>query len=230
MISSFRATGHASVRGTPVAADAIPGAWAPAELAMPAAAALPVEEQSPEDRAAAMVAEANERARVIDEAYARGLVDGERRAIAAGNARVNEAIGTIAAIAAQMREAAAAAPVVLEDNISALATIVARHIVARTVTVDRDIVADLVRHALTEFPIDQSFRIRVHPLDLALLTIGAGGAEDVPITGARDVTWFADPRIVRGGCMVEGRERIIDGRVDTALERAYRRMVKIDAA
>ena len=51
-----------------------------------------------------------------------------------------------------------------------------------------------------------------------------------PITGARDASWLADARVARGGCLVEGRERIVDGRVDTALERAYRRMAQIDAS
>jgi flagellar biosynthesis/type III secretory pathway protein FliH len=35
---------------------------------------------------------------------------------------------------------------------------------------------------------------------------------------------MADSRIQPGGCVVEGRERIIDGRVDTALERLYRQL------
>ena len=33
----------------------------------------------------------------------------------------------------------------------------------------------------------------------------------------------------RGGCLVEGRERIIDGRVDTSLERAYRSIGQVQA-
>ena len=59
----------------------------------------------------------------------------------------------------------------------------------------------------------------------------AGGSTDIgPITGSREASWLADPRVARGGCLVEGRDRIVDGRVDTALERAYHRMAKIDAA
>jgi flagellar biosynthesis/type III secretory pathway protein FliH len=45
----------------------------------------------------------------------------------------------------------------------------------------------------------------------------------------QDVRWVADPHIVRGGCLVEGRERIIDGRVDTSLERAYRSIGQVQA-
>jgi flagellar biosynthesis/type III secretory pathway protein FliH len=43
------------------------------------------------------------------------------------------------------------------------------------------------------------------------------------------VRWLADARIQPGGCVVEGRERIVDGRVDTALERLYRKLSDNDA-
>ncbi len=231
MTSSLRATGSASVRGTPIAAETATGAWSLAELSMPMAqAGSGVEDRSAEELAAASAAEARDRARALDDAYARGLADGEARASAATQHRINEAMTVIDAVSTQLRDVASIAPDVLEENIAALAVIVARQIVARAVTVDKELVADLVRRALTEFPIEQSVRIRVHPMDLSVLTINGVGPDDMPITGTREVTWFADPRIARGGCMVEGRDRIIDGRVDTALERAYKRMAKIDVA
>ncbi|MGH7619134.1 MAG: FliH/SctL family protein, partial [Gemmatimonadaceae bacterium] len=62
---------------------------------------------------------------------------------------------------------------------------------------------------------DQGVRIRVNPLDLSLLTAGDGS--NATITGNRDASWLADPRVSRGGCLIEGRDRIVDGRVDTAL-------------
>ncbi len=39
---------------------------------------------------------------------------------------------------------------------------------------------------------------------------------------SRPLRWMADERVERGGCLIEGRERIVDGRVDMALERIYR--------
>jgi flagellar biosynthesis/type III secretory pathway protein FliH len=174
---------------------------------------------------------ADERASLIDEGYARGLADGERKALAASHTRVGEALAVLGEVAAQMREVASLAPAIIEENIAALAVIVARQIVAREVSLDRELVADLVRRALTEFPIEQSVRIRVNPLDLALLTLNNEGVQDMaPITANRDASWLADARVARGGCLVEGRDRIVDGRVDTALERAYRRMAEIDAS
>jgi flagellar assembly protein FliH len=227
MTSSYRATGTAGVRQTPASAMQNAGAWALSELAMPASATMPTGHTTvPTPQASA-----EERARLIDEGYARGLADGERKAAAAGQQRLSDATKVINDIISQMSEVASLAPSVLEENIAALAVIVARQIVAREVSLERELVADLVRRALTEFPIEQTVRIRVNPLDLALLTLNSDGAQDMaPITNNRDASWLADPRVARGGCLVEGRDRIVDGRVDTALERAYRRMAEIDAS
>ena len=72
--------------------------------------------------------------------------------------------------------------------------------------------------------------IHVNPQDLAAMTVAAGLTEAPSITANRDASWLPDPKIARGGCMIEGRDRIIDGRVDTALARAYLRMSKQDAS
>jgi flagellar biosynthesis/type III secretory pathway protein FliH len=219
MTSSFKATGQASVRGTPGAQ--ISGAvWSLDELSVPGGKGRP---------AIPSQVTAEERARLIDEGYARGLADGEAKARAAAQATVNEAVSSIRGIAAELSEAGTLAPAIMEENIAALAVVVARQIVAREVSVEKDLVVNLVRRALTEFPIDQSVRIRVNPLDLSLLTANAI-SDAGTITGNRDASWLADPRVSRGGCLIEGRDRIVDGRVDAALERAYRRMAQIDAS
>lgn len=193
---------------------------------MPGAASV----TSPAARVANDALTATERASLIDEGYARGLADGEKKALAAGQARIASALAMIDDANNKLTEVFAQAPGIVEENVTALAIIVARQIVAHEVTVDRTIVADLVRRALTEFPIDQSVRIRVNPVDLSLLTMGNVTGDAAPITGKRDASWVADPRMTRGGCLVESRDRIVDGRVDSALERAYRRMAKVDAS
>ena len=73
-------------------------------------------------------------------------------------------------------------------------------------------------------------RVRVNPHDLSLLSLpNAEDGQPVSIAPNRDVRWLADLRIHPGGCVVEGRERIVDGRVDTALERLYRKLTDHDA-
>jgi flagellar biosynthesis/type III secretory pathway protein FliH len=78
----------------------------------------------------------------------------------------------------------------------------------------------LVQDALAQFPQETNLRVRLNPADHALLA----GDPSYP-----EINWVADARIVRGGCVVEGRERIIDGRVDLALEQIFRKLSGTDA-
>jgi flagellar biosynthesis/type III secretory pathway protein FliH len=135
----------------------------------------------------------------------------------------------------------------IEENIAALSVAIARHVIGREVETDATVLAGLVRRAMTEFPIDQTLTIRVHPTDLAVISqSGTAGEAPAPVAqtldgavgssglaaavgAGRDLRWVADARVTRGGCLIEGRERIIDGRVDTAVERIYRQLTRAHA-
>src|SRR3954468_10489067 len=98
MTSSYKATGTASVRQTPISALPTAGAWALNELAIAqplAQVVVAIPAPSPEVVAA-------EKARLIDEGYARGLADGERKAAAAAQQRVADALAAVDGVTAQM--------------------------------------------------------------------------------------------------------------------------------
>jgi flagellar assembly protein FliH len=78
-------------------------------------------------------------------------------------------------------------------------------------------VRELTQRAVAEYPQDHPLAIRLNPSDVAAVkeTLAASGR-----TG--ETRWLPDARVERGGCILEGRDRIVDGRVDTALERIYR--------
>jgi flagellar biosynthesis/type III secretory pathway protein FliH len=167
----------------------------------------------------------SESARIEADAYARGRADGERAARAELEPSLHAALETLASAAqsVQMHEARWLNNV--EENIAAIAVSVARHIVQREIQRDPSFVATLVNNALAQYPIDQEITIRVSPDDLATCR----SVIDSDNNGARNLRWIGDASIERGGCLTEGRERIIDGRVDTALERAYRTIAQIQA-
>jgi len=166
-----------------------------------------------------------ERARIEADAYARGRADGERAARAGLEQSLHAALGTLASAAQSVQMHEARWLNNLEENIAAIAVSVARHIVQREIDYDPSFVASLVNNALSQYPIDQEIIIRVAPDDLATCRAVIDG----DTTGARNLRWIGDASIERGGCLTEGRERIIDGRVDTALERAYRTIAQIQA-
>lgn len=153
----------------------------------------------------------------FDEGYHEGELAEQARLLAARRA-TEEALDVIRANEERWSDS-------ISENIIALAIAVARHVVDRELALDPTIVAHIVSQALTAYPIDQPVRIRVNPGDLAVLDAADLTAGDGPEGSAqRPAHWIADARVNAGGCVVEGRDRIVDGRVDTALERVYRRL------
>lgn len=166
-----------------------------------------------------------ERERLVAEAYESGYIAGQLASASAAETQMRGMIDALRAAATQLIEAENGALGTLEDNLAALAVSVARQVIGREVRTSPEIIVDLVRLALTEFPVDQPLRIRINPLDLSTLSAATANAP-IRIAPDREITWIADARIIPGGCVVEGRQRIIDGRVDTALERAYRSLTQ----
>jgi len=204
-------------------------AWALDELPMPDV--FPLLEQDVPHSAAPVDIDlhahfAAERTRLEADAYARGVREAERAAREAASVQLTETIASLREAIASVQLHAERWTANAEENIAAIAVTVARHVLEREVVSDHTIVRDLVQRALAQFPIDQTITVRLHPDDAA--TCGSAGVADG--TGrVQDVRFVADPHIARGGCLVEGRERIIDGRVDTSLERAYRCLGQVQA-
>jgi flagellar biosynthesis/type III secretory pathway protein FliH len=196
-----------------------------APLAEPAAAA----EQRRVDEEARLQAErAAELERVAAQAFAAGQAAGEARGRAEAEARLASAVAAAEAALDRIREGERRWEGALDENLCALAVTVARQVIGRELAGDTATLTDLVRRALAEFPIDQPVQIRVHPSDLAALaaqgSAGTTAAGTAAVAPNREARWIAEPGLAPGGCIVEGRERIVDGRVDTALERMYRRL------
>ena len=158
-----------------------------------------------------------------DEAYERGFNEG----VEAGRRQALKEMGpnlqASVRVVEEMEEFREALLDQLQENVAALALAIARHLMEREVKEDPEIVENLVRSALSHFPLDQAVRIRMNPLDLSAISQETA-PERAPLAAGREVRWTPDEAIRRGGCVVEGPERIVDGRVDTALERIYRKV------
>ena len=210
-------------------------AWAPEELveavfpafdeapvAVPAGAA-PAAGDAPEIDGAALE-------QALQDEYDRGFADGHRAAAQAEAARLRGAVTALEEALAIVQAEGGRWVGTAQDNISALAIAVARQLLDRELQLDKSSLARLVQQALVEFPMDQALTIRVNPADLqAIQAAFQALGEESPLQGRKDVQWLPDARLASGGCQVEGRERILDGRIDTALERLYRRLSAVDA-
>lgn len=162
--------------------------------------------------------------RALDDAFSQGFDAGREAGTTAERERLASSFALVAALLEQLREREARWTDRIEENLCALAAAVGRHLFDAELQASPAHTAALVRRALTEFPIDQPVVIRVNPVDLASITAAAVADGGQLTVGRAEAQWVPDPRIAAGGCVVEGRDRIIDGRVDTALERIYRRL------
>jgi flagellar biosynthesis/type III secretory pathway protein FliH len=150
-------------------------------------------------------------------AYAEGVAAGRAEGAEAARAELAAAAGALDAAAAEVAAHAARWTADLQAHVAALAVAVARHVIGREAVAGEPLVPDLVARAVAEFPADQPLAARVHPADVPALKAAWAGAPR-----AAELRWVPDAAVVRGGALVEGRERIVDGRVDAALERLYR--------
>lgn len=243
-MSSFEPffTAHGFTRITPrvVAQVASANAWMPAAMGdvVPRASQLfeadVIDFSSTNEAAArdaAKAAAALERQAELDAAYLRGVTEGRDQGEQAERARLRGAMMATESALEDLRAGESRWLANIEENIAAIAVGVAQQIVTREVSVTNTIVLEIVTRAVQEFGLDQALSIRVNPGDLeSLQSAERTASEDmVGLTRGREVRWVSDARIEPGGCVVEGRERIVDGRVDTGLERLYRRMTHTNA-
>ena len=161
----------------------------------------------------------------VAEAYSLGFSQGQTEGEGAERIRVAPAIRAAEEALQAINEADQRWTGAVEENVIALALAVARHIVDREVDGDQAIIERLVRRALDVFPVDHPVQVRVHPDDLTLIRALRDERAAAHYGRADETTlWVADARVTRGGCIVEGRNRIVDARIETALERIYRRL------
>jgi flagellar biosynthesis/type III secretory pathway protein FliH len=165
------------------------------------------------------------RAEGWEEGHDSGLAEGR----AAEEARSRSAFDAAARVVSEVEARMAHMEEAARRDVPGLATAIASHLVGEAVEGDPEILARLVRQAVSEFLPDEPVKIRVNPRDLALLSgpMGANTGENSPVAG-RTVRWISDPEVRPGGCLVESRDRLVDGRVSTALERIYRALTEDD--
>ncbi|GLC25364.1 FliH/SctL family protein [Roseisolibacter agri] len=157
----------------------------------------------------------------LQEAYAAGHAAGQADGAAQAEQMLADAMSVLEAARAQLLAHEDRWLAHLQENVAVLAVGVARHVIGREIAGDDTLVRARVAAAVAEFPLHEPLTLRVHPDDLSLLKM----AFELERGGdLREPRWIADDRVARGGCLVEGRERIVDGRVDTALERVYRQL------
>lgn len=157
----------------------------------------------------------------LEHAYRQGRREGEVAGRAAARQELDSLLTAMRGLLEEMQASRDAWEAELNESLVALSTAVARQIVEREVETEPAIIRELVLKAATSFPRDHCLKVRMHPADLKHLGDGGDGVPPSDAVAGREARWIADEDLARGSYVLEGPERIVDGRVDEALERIY---------
>lgn len=159
-------------------------------------------------------------AAVQSEAYARGYEEGERAGLETGGqradamvARLTQTVEELAGVRAQMIRQT-------ERQMVELALAVARRIIHREVSLDRDLLIAMARVALDRLGETAKVTVKLHPQDFA-----ATSAARVSKVMGTCVTVVEDLRLERGACLVESDLGTIDVSVDAQIEEVARALL-----
>lgn len=192
--------------------------WAAPHPAGPAAAwglpelAVPVPEAEPESGPDPLELAAQ---RGYDEGFLAGVAQA-REELEPAREALGRAIGEVRREIGAVRDRA-------ESNILALALAVARWLMQREVAADPAAVEPLLRKAVSLLPASSAIGIHANPTDVEALGNRIEFAE--PDGRPISIHWIADATLEQGSFRLVSPERIIDGRVDTALRTLYERLV-----
>ena len=166
------------------------------------------------------VAPAAQLATLEREAYARGFNQGEAAGLAAAanrsEAMLRELTGTLAELTTLRAEMIRQT----ERQMVELALAIARRIVLREVSIDRDLLIAMSRVALERLGESARVTVRLHPDEYEVTSAG----RVAEIIGA-NVMVLADPRVGRGGCRVESDLGTLDAGVDAQIQELGRALL-----
>jgi len=114
-----------------------------------------------------------------------------------------------------------------EHQVTEFAFAVARVIIKREVTIDREGVLLQAREALRHLVGVEKVKVRVHPEDEAILRDHRGDLSSAS-DSLRDIVIEVDDKVERGGCIVESDSGNVDARLSTQLQRIEESLFKQD--
>ena len=162
---------------------------------------------------AEQIAEIEDAAR--KEGYAKGFEQGQRDGLVAGKKQIDDTVRRLDKIIKAFSLPLEEVDDAVEEELLALALVVARQVIRREIQQDPQLILSVVREAMSELPsAARQVRIYLHPDDAALVrdTFHSDESEE------RAWKIVDDVAISRGGCRIESQTSRIDATVEKRLE------------
>ena len=157
------------------------------------------------------------------DAFAKGYEQGERAGTEAAGKRGEAMLRRLSDTLTELTALRASMIRQTENQIVELALAVARRVVHREVSLDRNLMIAIVRVALDRLGESAHVTVRLHPEEFE-----ATGATRVAEFAGSDITFVPDARVGRGGCRVESEMGMLDAGVDAQIQEIARALLGED--
>ena len=151
------------------------------------------------------------------DSFTKGYAQGERAGLEAGGKRAEAMLRRLAQTLEELSALRDNMVRQTERELVQLSVAIARRILQREVSVDPELTAALAHIALERLGGTGPATVRLHPDDYAIVTSG-----QVAPLGGRQVDIVSDPRVARGGCLVESEFGSINASVDAQVDEIAR--------
>lgn len=146
-----------------------------------------------------------------EEGFVRGLAEGKK----AGLAQVNETYRQALNVLSEAEKYRLERIDQLEPEIVKLATAMAEKIIFAELTMDKQVVARIARHAMKMLVAPQKINIYAHPQDAEELIAQESNAETL---GGVPIKVIGQSDLVPGSCIIETDKGVVDGSVHTQIK------------
>ena len=183
---------------------------------MPKALSPTLVERAPADGASASIEPAASQQHLASlerDAFAKGFAQGERAGLEAAAKRGDAMLRRLTQTLEEMTDLRARMIRETEQQMVTLALAVARRVIQREISLDRDLLIAIARVALDRLGDDAKISVRLNPDDHA----ATEAVRTAAWTGTH-VTVAADPRVPRGGCRIESDFGALDAGVDAQIQ------------
>ena len=150
-------------------------------------------------------------------AYAEGFTAGEKAGIDSERKNLRSVLDTLTQTVQQLNETKDEVYRHSEKEVVSLAMSIATKIVGHEVTVNKNVVLNVLKQALKKIVDSDKIKIRVNPYDLQFLKTQNHKFSHL-IDNMGNISFEADETILTGGCLIETNSGDIDARIDKQIE------------
>ncbi|OQY15725.1 MAG: hypothetical protein B6I32_05950 [Desulfobacterium sp. 4572_20] len=150
-------------------------------------------------------------------AYAQGFTEGEKAGIDSERKNLKSALDTLGQVVQQLVEIRNEIYRYSEKEVVSLAMGIATKIIRHEVTINKNVILNVLKQALKKTVDYDKIKIRVNPSDLQFLKTQNHQFSHL-IDNMESIAFEEDEAILTGGCLIETNSGDIDARIDKQLE------------